>query len=189
MQCRKVSEGFLCRCSQSMVTGDPLPRAALSLLSSVSGVMTLCFSPLEGSPAAHLLSWQSRRFSFVLCCVFTFHGEVKAPKVAAALHGVMMKQKLFSISHMQGHHRGGGGAQAPCWSSWLLSWRRGGERSNASLIFGSRSLKFLFITWSSNTLLVCSWRGSSPATSHHLKGVTGAEMKQRGEIEEEEGNT
>ena len=127
MQERRV-KNFSAGLLGSVVTSDPLPRAALGLLSSTSGVMTLCSSPLEGSPAAHPLSWQSGRFSFVLYCIFTFHEEVKAPKVAAVLRGVTMKHKLFSISHMQGHRLGWRGCPGTVLSSWLLSWRReGGE--------------------------------------------------------------
>lgn len=142
-----------------MVTSALLPRAALGVLSSTSGVMTLSSIPLEGSPAAHLLSWQSRRFSFVLRCISTFHGEVKAPKVAVALRGVT-KHKLSSISHVPGHRLGWRGAQAPC---CLLGCSVGGKEagSNTSLIFGSRSLKFLFIIWSSNTLLSAAGEGAA----------------------------
>lgn len=116
----------------------------MGFLSSTSGVMTLCCIPLEGSPAAHLLFWQSRRFSFVLYCIFTFHREVKAPKAAAALRGVTMKHKLFSISHVQGHRLGWRAAQA-LWC--LLGCSGGGEkegRSDASLIFWGAYLSSSF---------------------------------------------
>lgn len=107
-----------------------------------------------------LLFWQSRRFHFVVCCIFTFHREAKVPKVAPVLHGMTMKHKLFSITSRV-TDQGGGGA------------RHRVASEETSLIFGSRSLKFLILTWSSNTLPVCSWRGSSPATACHLKSIIG----------------
>lgn len=57
-----------------MVT-NPLPRAALRLLSPASRVVTLCSSLLEEFPAP------SARLSFVLYFIFTFHREVKVPEV------------------------------------------------------------------------------------------------------------
>lgn len=130
---------------QSIVSSDPLPRAAVGLLSPFSGVMTLCWK--DSLPPPVFLAQQKVQH----CALFYFYlpwGSESA-QGAALSQGMTTKHKTLLIVLVTGW--GGGCAQA-----WRCLGFSGGSwgKSSVSDFLGA----VLSSSWSSNILHVCSWR-------------------------------